>query len=180
MDDDKLMHIKCQSIYQNLLQACRGAATDYAAVDYVNELNETARCDYIYDLSKVRDAYRRRIGADAIKRIETLKETDDDARLAQRAVLHYLNWTERELLRAVDWSTWTWFHFVHKAERSVAMLTMNGGAPAALYGGWKFVQPRQGRWYAWMRQSSPRPPNLAPDPAKPGMGVAAEGTSPKV
>ena len=90
MENDKLMNIKCRSIYQNLLQA-RGAATDYAAVDYVNELNETARCDYIYNLSKVRDVYLRKIGADAIKRIETRKETDDDVRLAQRVVLHYLN-----------------------------------------------------------------------------------------
>ena len=146
--DNKLMHIKCQSIYQNLLQA-RGAATDYAAVDYVNELNETACCDYIYDLSKVRNAYLLRIGADAIKRIETREETDDDMRLAQRAVLHYLNWTERELLRAADWSTWTWFHFVHTAERTAAMFTVTGGASASLYGGWKFVQPRQGT----------RPPN---------------------
>lgn len=131
--------INCQSIYRNLLQASGGANIRAPAV-YIRELSETARCDHVHDFSRVRNAYQRKLGADAATRIRDYQETEEDERRAQQAVVQNLDWTDGELLRAANLSTLLWYHTIHRAERAVYMAR---GLSAGAFGGWKFVRSRQ-------------------------------------
>jgi hypothetical protein len=52
------------------------------------------------------------VGPDAFKRIADYKETEEDERRAEQAVLHYHAWTDRNLVAALTWSNWGYYQFV--------------------------------------------------------------------
>lgn len=140
---------KCQSIYRNLLQA-RGVAVAQNPAVFIRELSETSRCDCFYDLGDVRRAYHAKVGKEGMDRIATFDETEKDEKRAQQAVVHYYDWTQRHLLKALDWSSMLWYYTVYKWDRTVAFVTLGGG----VVGGWKFVRPWTKKW----QQQSPPPP----------------------
>eukprot|EP00195_Chlamydomonas_chlamydogama_P012256 CAMPEP_0202902034 /NCGR_PEP_ID=MMETSP1392-20130828/15963_1 /ASSEMBLY_ACC=CAM_ASM_000868 /TAXON_ID=225041 /ORGANISM="Chlamydomonas chlamydogama, Strain SAG 11-48b" /LENGTH=150 /DNA_ID=CAMNT_0049588715 /DNA_START=157 /DNA_END=609 /DNA_ORIENTATION=+ len=135
--------VKCQSIYRNLLQA-RGVSQEKSAASvFLRELQHTDRCDTYYDFKKIRKAYHDLVGRDSLSRIKAYEETEQDERRAEQALVHYHDFTQANLVRALDWQGWLWFHTIYKAERTVAWVTMAGGA----YGGWKFVRSASRKWW---------------------------------
>ncbi len=142
---------KCQSIFRNLLQAPSCAAVNQAPAVFIRELAQTSRCDKYADLSSIRADYRQFVGSDCMDRILAYKETDDDERYAEQAVLHYHNWTTDNLYRALDWRGIWWYHTEHRFERTFGYLTLMG---SGAYGGWRFVR-RRPPWPAAAQQLGP-------------------------
>ena len=110
---------------------------------FVRELEETVRCDQFHDLSEVRAAYKVKIGEDSMRRIAIYDETEKDERRAEQAVVHHYDWTQRWLVKALDWQSWIWYRTVYKVDQTVAMFTVAGGG---VVGGWKFVRSWQRKW----------------------------------
>ena len=96
---------KCQSIFCNLLLA-RGVAQNQSACVYIRKLQHTAQCDSFCAFYSIRTAYSEVLGKE---------------RMAEQAITHYHDWTERNLVSALSWPNWMWYHTVHKAERMVAV-----------------------------------------------------------
>ena len=159
MDDSKLQS-KCQSIYRNLLHA-RGVAVNQNASVFIRELQHTARCDEFYDFSAIRKDYANMMGIDSMKRIATFDEVEKDERRAEQAVVHYFDYTQSNLVSALDWLGWIWHHTLYKAERTVAALTSAG----VVFGGWRYVRSAHLKWQQQQQQQQPAP---APPPQQPG------------
>ncbi len=56
--------------------------------------------------------------------------------------MQYYDWTQRWLVKALDWQSWIWYRTVYKVDHTVAMFTVGGG----VVGGWKFVRSWQRKW----------------------------------
>ena len=92
---------KCDSIYYNLLRA--------PSILFIREFFETANCDDIFDMSVYRRDYASKINRGDEKRLQRIldfKSNKNDEAIAAQAVLHYRNWHESRLLKAVSWSSW--------------------------------------------------------------------------
>lgn len=137
---------RCQSIYRNLLQSWNITAHQNPTV-FIRELAETSRCDQFYDLSVVRGAYHAKLGKESMHRIAIFKQTDEDVERAEQTVVHYYDWTHKQLLRALDWQGLLWYNTLYKWDRTVALLTLGGG----VIGGWRFVKP-------WTKKGQVPPP----------------------
>lgn len=109
---------KCQSMFRNLLTA-KGLANNQSSCVYVRELTFTSRCDEIYDFSSIRKSYEALVGTAAMQRISAYKETEEDERRAEQAVMHYNNWTTLHLEYALTWPNWLWYQSVDRIERTV-------------------------------------------------------------
>lgn len=133
--DETMIRNKCQSVFRNLLQA-RGVTLNQSASMFIRELSCTSRCDDYIDFTAVRKAYQDHVGEDSMQRIVSFDETEKDERRAEQAVVHHYNWTQDNLLKALDWPSWFWFHTVHKAERTEAFFSIT----ASVHGGWRFVR----------------------------------------
>ena len=97
---------KCDSIYYNLLRA--------PSILFIREFFETANCDDIFDMSAYRRDYASKINRGDEKRLQRIldfKSDKNDEAIAAQAVLHYRNWHESRLLKAVSWSSW-WSHYI--------------------------------------------------------------------
>ena len=100
----------CDSIYYTLLRENYEKTVPASA--FIRELFETARCDDVFDLSVLRRDYASKINRGdkaRLQRILDFKTNETDEAVAAQAVLHYYDWHERRLLRAVSWTSW-WRH----------------------------------------------------------------------
>lgn len=131
---------KCQSIYRNLLKA-RGLSDVSSA--YVRELQETARCDGLgQDMSEVRAAYRTFMGEKAFSNVMMYKEDALDDKKAAQAVMHYQDWTDRQLVAGLSWPNKAWFYTFLKGEQTLAA----AGLVTTLFAGWRAVQYATRSW----------------------------------
>jgi len=129
---------KCQSIYMNLL-ALREHDKKLAALHWLREFEQTARCDGESSFKNERQEYRDHIGEDTVKRVleYRVKEEADYERVEQ-AVIHYFDWHQRRLVSALTWPNYFKYQLFDKHERLLAWL----GLAAPFAGGWVFVRHR--------------------------------------
>ena len=102
---------KCDSTYYNLLRV--NYEKTVPAVSVVRELFETANCDDIFNMSVYRRDYASKINRGdetRMQRIIDFKSDAIDEAVTAQAVLHYHDWHERRLLKAVSWSSWWSYH----------------------------------------------------------------------
>lgn len=121
---------KCQSIIRNLLKA-RGAAQHQSAVVYLRQLQQTAWCDKFYNFTDIRQSFDKALCSASMERISSFDETEKDKRKTEQAVAHYHDWVERNLVSARSWPNCLLHQTVHKAERTVPMLTVAGTTATA-------------------------------------------------
>lgn len=112
--------MRCQSIYLNLLRSREASAMVQNPLMYVRELEHTSLCDQFYDFSKTRTSYATALGRERMQRIISFRQADTDEQVAAQAVFHYRDRDERNLLSALSWPNWLWYHTVHRAESWVA------------------------------------------------------------
>lgn len=129
MADD--LQKKCDSIFANLLR--NPGKKDILASAYIREFFETCRCDGVHDLSAQREEYRSKVDADEkgrLARILLFKETDMDEKVAAQAALHYDEWHETALVKALTWPSWIKYHTIVRAERTAAIVGIAGATYA--------------------------------------------------
>ena len=101
----------CDSIYYNLLRVKYEKSVP--AVSFIREFFETADCDDIFNMSVYRHDYATKINKGdkmRLQRIIDFKSNETDEAIAAQAVLHYHDWHERRLLKAVSWwSSWSYY-----------------------------------------------------------------------
>ena len=127
---DDLQKKKCDSIFANLLR--NHGNKDLLASAYIREFFETCRCDDVHDLSAHREEYRSKLDADEkgrLARILLFKETDMDEKVAAQAALHYDEWHETALVKALTWPSWIKYHTIVRAEAAIV------GIAGATYAG---------------------------------------------
>eukprot|EP01038_Epipyxis_sp_PR26KG_P017357 gene17357-23972_t len=106
-------NFKCQSIYQNLLEA-----KGIPASAYIREFFQTDRCDGEADFTKLRDAYKTSLNdtkkPDPLRltRVLNFEETEIDEKIAAQACLHYANWHNKQLVSALNWPNWFYYHIL--------------------------------------------------------------------
>ena len=143
METKDLHHVKCNSIYLNLLQI-RGDR-EIPAPAYVREFFETSRCDSVRDFSKQRESLRTKMDAfspGATKRILEGDETERDEKAAAQAILHYHGWHEECLAAALTGQSWVSYHAWHRAEQTMAAIGLGGiafGLSRSAYTGMRSV-----------------------------------------
>lgn len=138
MDEHSILHQKCISIYDNLLDA-RGQGREVPATAYIREFMDTARCDSFHNLSEPRSAYERMLNAtdpQRLKRVMDYKETDQDEKVAAQAALHYHNYHNKVLADGLPFPRRVWHKVVGSAEPVLALVgiatAVGGGGKAAL------------------------------------------------
>jgi len=134
-ENEELEKVKCQSIYQNLLD-CR-QEQDMLASAYIREFWETARCDTVAtDFSPFRKEFEGRLNAresGALNRILSFDETEKDEKVAAQACGHYSKWHNKQIVSALNWTNWLRYHTIERAEKTLAVFGIGGG----LYAGYK-------------------------------------------
>lgn len=65
-------------------------------------------------------------GGGRLDRILSYKETDEDEKVAAQAAIHYNDWHEEALSKALDWPSWLKFHTLVRAERTATVLGIAG------------------------------------------------------
>ena len=146
---DENIEARCQSIYRNLLRASEAVLADGPLL-YVRELRQTSRCDQFYDFSKIRDSYATKLGKDRMQRVESFKQTSEDEEVVAQTVFHYRDWDEYNLLSALSWPNWLWYHTMHRAERTLAMIGI-----ATI--GYRFIRSSHRRWQPAQQQQPVQP-----------------------
>lgn len=73
---------------------------------YIRELAMTLRCDAVHDFSRIRQSYETHLGADAMQRIASFKETQEDEHIAADAVARNITLTKRHAQGGLTWHTW--------------------------------------------------------------------------
>eukprot|EP00955_Chlamydomonas_euryale_P116883 366444-Chlamydomonas_euryale.AAC.4 len=136
---------KCQSIFRNLLVA-RGQVQNQSSCAYVRELTCTERCDKFFDMSHIHKSYAELVGTPAMERIRDYKETEEDERRAEQAVIHDSVWTTQNLESALTWRNWLWYQSVDRVERMVSFATFGAAVGTAGFSGWRFVRSRHRKW----------------------------------
>lgn len=124
---DNLQQKKCNSIFANLLR--NHGSKDLLASAYIREFFETFRCDDVHDMSMHREEYRGKVDADEkgrLARILSFKKTDMDEKVAAQAALHYNEWHETALVKALTWPSWLKYHTIVRAERAAARVGIAG------------------------------------------------------
>ncbi len=132
LHEEKTVDAKiCQTIYMSLLMMMEKSPDTIPASQYVRELLQTKRCDkegFGKNLQVLRHDYITAIeqgSSGVIKRIEDFKETEEDEKRCVNATVHYSFWTQENLLQALSWRNWLYYHTIIKAERIFASNTKN-------------------------------------------------------
>ncbi len=104
---------KCQFIWWNLLTT----PAELPASMLYKEWQQTAKCDQFHDMSDLRSKMKRRITSKVDERIRSLDFTKTDE-LRAIDVMSYFRRDQRiELLKALNWRNWIYFHTVDRLER---------------------------------------------------------------
>jgi hypothetical protein len=122
---------KCRSILWNLVEAFSSSSIEAntAPTVLIRELFETERCATQYPkLGNIRENYADFIGKPTLQAILNFTPAPDEfgqERCAQ-AIIHYHSWTRKMLVEQLCWQDRVYYHTVHRAERTVAILGMVG------------------------------------------------------
>eukprot|EP01125_Pyxidicula_operculata_P022391 TRINITY_DN9117_c0_g1_i1.p1 TRINITY_DN9117_c0_g1~~TRINITY_DN9117_c0_g1_i1.p1 ORF type:complete len:213 (+),score=24.90 TRINITY_DN9117_c0_g1_i1:65-703(+) len=118
---------KCQTIFENQLKMLESTKEIPSSLAVREIILETERCyQYNKDLEEVVVSYKRYLekygDSGAIDRVKTLKATEQDELVCAAAVTHYDTWTQRILIESLSLDRKIKYHFVHKAEQTLALL----------------------------------------------------------
>jgi hypothetical protein len=118
-------HQKCQSIVWNLIEL--HSAKELAAPYLIREFSETERCKELNsNLPSIIQNYKSKIGEDAYMRILQYTETDEDARRAQQAAVHYHWWHLKILRQSLDFRNSLYYHIWYRSQDTFAFLGIIG------------------------------------------------------
>lgn len=89
------------------------AEHSFRSVEIANALFSTHVCDDFADMSELRASYRKRIGNDALVRLDKGTETRADVALVEQTVYHYHEWTKNSVWSALPYK-WRFAYWVNK------------------------------------------------------------------
>jgi hypothetical protein len=127
---------KCSMIYWNLIELTKSKSEETAPY-FLREFYQTKRCDNFYDFSANRKDFEDYLGNKTVENVLNFDEEKDpkDVKKVAQAVFHYNAWSRKTLLKALPWSTWTYYHTVYMAERTFAAIGVIGTG----YTVWRFA-----------------------------------------
>ena len=105
---------------------------------YVREFFETSRCDDsdIVDFKPFREKYSTRLNNSdpnhRLQRVLQYEETEVDEKIAAQACMHYAKWHNKQLVSALNWQNWFFYHTLDRAERTLAVFGIAGGGYAGI------------------------------------------------
>jgi hypothetical protein len=128
----------CQTLYWNLLQSAKTNHT--LPSHFIRELEQTRRCDSVaQDLSFLRENYRTHFNEQMedpeayTKLIQSKVRSEETEYAATQTTLHYVAWTEENLINALNWKKKLYYITVYKAENTFTTI----GILTTAYGGYK-------------------------------------------
>ena len=117
---------RCQSIYWNLIKILESGKSQRNPTLFIREFFQTERCDSYSDLSKEREAYKNKIGDEALENIFNFRETICDEKKCAQAVLHYGYWNQKRLISSLNLRNRIFYQSFNQPTRLLELVTVFG------------------------------------------------------